>query len=424
LNHSCLYLLKAPRGEDIDIEISLMAQNLQFCVHAYPSPIRHESRMFKETGSLAAANLFSNIFLLGTLAPDVRPVQELGPNRKIIRFGLLTERMGRSRVARILTIAEWWIRLFAWLRTKPVAVFSAHNLAALPIGIALKLYKGTRVVYATHELETQRTGWSPMVVRIAGHVERWLIYRTDAVFVVSPSIAEWYRNTYPGILVHVLRNVPLAADGRGVEGWAPFPLKTKLGIPEDELLFIYQGTYGAGRGVDVLIETFRHINDRHLVFLGFSDGSLEARRVDDAAKEVPNIHLHPAVSAKELSRYTAGADVGIYLIEESSQSYKLTVGNKVYEYMASGIPLIASDFPDVRSLLERYKSGWLVSPSGSDFAITVASITRNEVQRAKARLDNVWGEFCWENDVDGLISIYRSLAITYNGLHSGAECKQ
>jgi len=122
------------------------------------------------------------------------------------------------------------------------------------------------------------------------------------------------------------------------------------------------------------------------------------------------VHLHPAVSAKALSQYTAGADVGIYLIEASSLSYQLTVGNKVYEYMAAGIPVVGSDFPDVRAFLEHYQAGRVLAPDGSDFSTVVAGISKAQVADAKARLSGVWRELCWEHDAPMLADVYRALA--------------
>lgn len=380
-------------------------------VHAYPSPIRHESRIFREMTSLSDAGVFSEIILIGTMAPDVAPEQSLGPGRRIVRLPVWAERLGRSRPARLLAVAEWWIRLWVYLRRLPVAVFSAHNLAALPVGIALKRAQGTRVVYATHELETERTGWSRLTVAAGRRVERWLIYQADAVFVVSDSIAEWYRSEYPGLEVHVVRNVPLAVDGRGAPGWTAVPLKARLGVPEHALLFLYQGVFGAGRGLVPLLGAFRSgPEDRHLVFLGFSDGGVEAALVAEAERHCPRIHVLPPVSASELARFSAGADVGVNLIEPVSLSNTHTVGNKIYEYLSAGIPVVASDFPDVRALINHYRGGWLVAPDGSDFAAVVGAISRDDVARAKAGLTEAWKELSWEGEAPRLVAVYRALA--------------
>lgn len=380
-------------------------------VHAYPSAIRYETRMFKETASLEQAALFEEIWLVGTGDPDLPREEAMGPRRRIVRLDVASEKLGGSRLVRLLVIGEWWFRVWWRLRKVPVAVFSAHNLAALPLGIALKFFRGTRVVYATHELESERTGWSGLTVRLGRAIERLLIYRTDAVFVVSRAIAEWYQRAYPGLGIHVLRNFPLAKKALPRTGVAPVALKVKLGIPEDALLFLYQGVIGAGRRVDVLLKTFTSgKNGRHLLFLGFSDGSSDAERVHAATRTSKYVHFHPAVTADELLHYTAGADVGIYLIEAASLSYQLTVGNKVYEYLSAGIPVIGSDFPDVRLLLEEYDAGWLVPSDGSGFAEVVSSISVEAVRAMKRRLADVWPQLCWERQEASLVAVYAGLA--------------
>lgn len=379
-------------------------------VHAYPSAIRYEGRMFKETASLEQASLFEEIWLVGTWEPDLPREESMGPRRRIVRLDVAAERLGRSRLVRLLVIVEWWFRGWWRLRHVPVAVFSAHNLAALPLGLALKLFRGTRVVYATHELESERTGWSRLTVLLARAVERWLIYRTDAVFAVSRAIADWYERAYPGIEVHILRNLPLARKDRPEHGTDAVRLKAQLGVPEDALLFLYLGVIGPGRSVDVLLRAFVSGNGgRHLLFMGFSDGSPDAERAQAAARTSPYVHFHPAVPLSDLLRTTAGADVGIYLIEATSLSYQLTVGNKMYEYLSAGIPVISSDFPDIRLLLEEYQAGWLVAPDGRDFADVVSSISMDAVVEMKRRLTSTWRELCWERQEASVVAVYAAL---------------
>ncbi len=367
--------------------------------------------MLKETGSLEQSGLFDEVWLVGTWEPGLPTHEHLGPTRRVFRLKVAVARPVTSRVLRLLIIAEWYLRVVRLVWPARVAVFSAHNLAALPIGVLLKVFKGTRVVYATHELESERTGWSALTVHLARAAERRLIRRADAVFVVSQTIAQWYRDHYQLADVHLLRNMPLARNRRALEDGRVRVLRDALGLSDGVLVFLYQGVIGPGRGIDILLRTFAAMRaaDRHLVFVGFSDGGDEIDRIRDTAMACENVHLLHSVPPAELPRWTADADVGIHLIEASSLSYQLAVGNKMYEYLAAGIPVIASDFPDVRQLVQEYGAGWLVRPDGSDLAGVVQSVTADDVRTRKRRLTRCWRELCWERQEGGLVSVYARL---------------
>ena len=75
-----------------------------------------------------------------------------------------------------------------------------------------------------------------------------------------------------------------------------------------------------------------------------------------------NVHVLAYVRLDELWELTCGADVGFVLTQPVSLSYRLSEGNKPYEYMAAGIPIVASTIASHCQLADQTGAILLVDP--------------------------------------------------------------
>jgi len=62
-------------------------------------------------------------------------------------------------------------------------------------------------------------------------------------------------------------------------------------------------------------------------------------------------------------RYTASADVGIHLIENTCLNHYYCLPNKLFEYMMVGLPVVMSDFPEMGKVVREAQVGLLVDPA-------------------------------------------------------------
>ena len=123
--------------------------------------------------------------------------------------------------------------------------------------------------------------------------------------------------------------------------------------------------------------------------------------------------IAPAVPTDEVVRWAAGADAGLALIQNVSLSYYLSLPNKLFEYVAAGLPVVASDFPDLRRVVEGHGIGTVCRPDDPDaiaraVAWTLDDPGRNAGLRAAARA--AAGELTWEREAPVLVELVGRLA--------------
>ena len=356
---SCFSPAKVVQGELGEPRLEPDAMNT-VNLHVCHSTFLYASRILKITKTLTDHGVFDKILILARWEPGLANCEDLDPCRQVRRVPTcIHQRLGS--VGKLLALIEWSIRVIWLVRGMRVDCVNCHSLPVLPLCVTIAWMKRSRLIYDTHELETETMSTAGIRRWFAKWIERGLIARADEVVVVGDRIAEWYRSNYRLSNVHVVKNVPYCQHGILQR---TSRLREFAGLENSDILFLYQGLIDQGRGVELLLNAFRDApKDRHIVFMGY--GSL-VESVKVFAQRYPNIHFHPAVQPQELPIYTSSADVGLSIIENVSLSYYYCVPNKVFEYLCCGVPMIVSDFPEMAALVDAEKCGWKVPVSQQD----------------------------------------------------------
>jgi glycosyltransferase involved in cell wall biosynthesis len=372
-------------------------------LHIYHFYNKHRSREYKETTSITKAGFVDKVTFVVFWEEGAKVYEKLDGNREVYRIKLLSQRFKRNNLSRLLMIYEFSLRVILKFWNKKFGIVNAHSAETLPLASILKLFYSSKLIYDTHELETEKRP-SKLVNLYNKVFERIFIRFVDYIITVSPSIAEWYRKKYKNKKVYIVKNVPVVISDKS-EG--SDILKKEFNIQENELLFIYQGQFEQGRFVKPLLDIFTEIDSKkHILFMGY--GRLEGKIIKYASN-YKNIHFHSAVPINKILKYTRGADVGISLTENICLSFYYTIPNKFFEYILSGIPVIASDFPDIRKLIDDYEFGWKVSPEKDEVKKLIDSITREQVIEKRKKAITARSQFGWHIEEKVLLGVYNEI---------------
>ena len=253
----------------------------------------------------------------------------------------------------------WFVRRLVGLRPD---VVHAHDAAMLLPGLIGARLAGARLVYDSHELATgvpyRSGGWA----RFVAAIERLGVPRCAAVITVSDGIADRLRERH-GLQTQptVVRNLSDLTPPRRPTG----VLRGRLGIG-DAPLILHQGAPAPDRVGEELIRALTGVPLAHLAFLGSSPFPGFGDRLQELAVSAgvaSRVHFLPTVPLSELLDWTADADVGVSMLQDTCENHRLALPNKLFEYLVAGVPVVVSDLPEVARLVREEKVGWTVPPA-------------------------------------------------------------
>lgn len=361
-----------------------------------------DSRILKETQSLLESGIVDEVTIVALGDSRLPEHESLDRGRSVWRVPLVTrERLPKDLVSQSIKYGEWARRIVKRYAGENWNVIHCHDLAPLPIAAALVKRTGARLIYDAHELETEVFGLSGVRQFLSRHVEQHFVRSVDAAITVSPSIRAWYRDTYPGLSVSLVRNIP----HKITETQPPYPWRKELGVPDGALLFIYVGNFASGRGIPLLLDVFTRPDCRHhILFMG--SGALEPQ-IQQAAKQCLRIHHHAPVPMAEVVRRVAGADIGLSLLEDTCLNHRYALPNKFFECLQAGVPVLVSDLLDQRNIVTQSGAGWVASHSVGGLAAVVNGIDQVEYQRKSEAANKLATTIDWNSEAQQLIDVYR-----------------
>jgi glycosyltransferase involved in cell wall biosynthesis len=294
--------------------------------------------------------------------------------------------------------------------TRRYDVVQVHTLPdALVFAALVPKLAGAKVILDMHELMPEfaatkfRLPPSALPVRAIARVERWSARFADRVLGVSTAQASIIEPRV-GRRLHLVPNVPDEALLRGAPGE---PSRT------DGQVVITHGTMTEGYGVQLLLEALPIVlADRPVTALLVGDGEYlpELRRRATELGLSEHVVFTGRVPPAELARHIASATVGVITLRKDGYG-ELCVPNKVFDYAALGVPVVA---PDLWAMRSYFGSDGLVYFQEGDHADLARAIVRalddellrsNVAERARA----VYEDVRWEKTSRTYLDVVREL---------------
>lgn len=205
------------------------------------------------------------------------------------------------------------------------------------------------------------------------------------------------------------RKILVAPDGVDLEkfelGISKAEARKESGLPLDKKIILYAGHLYEWKGTQVLADASQHLKDDELVvFVGGTEEDLMSFR--EKNKGLKNILIVGYRPYSEIPLFLRSADV--LVLPNSGQeaiSRLYTSPLKLFEYMASGRPLIASDLPSIREIIDD-SCAWLVKPDDSralSLGIRTAIDSQAEAERRAANALARVSAYSWKNRANNII---------------------
>lgn len=303
-------------------------------------------------------------------------------------------------------------------RVAPSAdVWQADGLVTLPVCLRLRARRGGTVLYDSLEIHVESGGfarlpgaWKALLARR----ERAWARSADAVITVSRPYANELRGRL-GIRPAIVMNCPPAPPPGEPDG-APRPrrfhdlLRLSAGAP----VVLYHGYLFPHRGIERLFEAIALVPDAHLVVMGFGPRFDAYRDHAVALPHAARVHVVPGVPPEALIEWVASADVAAMPIEGNTLNHRLTTPNKLFEALAAGVPVVASDLPGMAGIVRETGAGVLCDPDDTaDVARAIRSILdAPEAERTAYRsagLAAARATYNWERQSEAYLAVVRSL---------------
>jgi glycosyltransferase involved in cell wall biosynthesis len=315
----------------------------------------------------------------------------------------------KARLWRMLTLPPRILWEAVRLRAD---IYHFHDPELIPVGVALKVL-GRRVIYDAHE-------HVPKSILAKGYLPRWvrrpLAWLVGLTEQAASRIFDLVIAAEAGIL-HSFRHHPRTLLIRNYPAHDRFPRATPRGGSNGRFRVAYAGALTTGRGAVEMVEGLGRVPERcqaSLVLFG-------RLRPDDLEARLRKLPGFARMDFRGWMPYDAalvemaGADAGIvcFLPEPNNVNAGPT---KLFEYMACGLPVVASNFPMWREVIEDNDCGLCVDPNDPMAIARALEYLADHPERREEMGRNgrqaVERQYNWQVEADRLLEAYARLIAT------------
>ncbi len=316
--------------------------------------------------------------------------------------------LGTSFVPRALAYNRATKRLFrACVDEKPDLIV-AHDFEVLRAGAMAKRWTRKPLIYDSHE------DWPALIAensareaRIAKAEERRLCRRVAHVITVSETIADKFRRMKKDTTV--LYNARPESEIRLADREAS---RRSFGYFDDDFVVGFAGALARGRGLEILLDALPTLpSTKALIVGGPDDEAQQLRALAQARGLQDRVRVDGYRTFRELAPYYASMDVGVILLDRRP-NHERALPNKLFDYMAYGVPVIVPDYPAMAPIVRDGPCGWTVSevrPELVNAAIREALSSGEAGARGARGRERYLSSFAWEKQAAKFLSIVLGL---------------
>lgn len=306
----------------------------------------------------------------------------------------------------------------------------ANDLPTLHSAIIIKKKMNSYLIYDSHEIYSETINQFfnlsrfqfpkkqlfivlIQIMRVIGvYFEKRYLKHVDIMITVNESLKNYFINKYNYNNIQVVYNCPNTFNYES-EIVKKINIFEKYGWTKTDIIFLYQGAFNRGRGLELLIEAFLNVKKNAKLLLignGILDKKISEKIIALGLQE--QVKIDALKPLNELKYYTMAADWGINLLESFNLSKSLASPNKLFEYLHAQIPIISSPTTENINLFKQYQYGKILENNyPNTIANVINSINKDDHKEYINSIKEAKKMYNWENEEQKIMSIINTVIV-------------
>ena len=319
---------------------------------------------------------------------------------------IIVTKLHKNKISILFYIRFFLSQIKSYLKTN-ADIYFAGDFFSLPASVIAAKIKRAKVYYDSREIYSELPSLENrrQLKKIFKIIEGIFIQQTDCVFTTGEMDSEYIEKLYSLKQTYLLRNLPLMK-----KNISPINYHTEFNIPSNQLIVLYQGIIVVGRGIETCFKAVKKMDNLYLVILGGGEHIEQFKSLSKEMKINDRVFFVGKISQDKLLNYTAGAFAGLSLIDDISINNHYALPNKLFEYVMSGLPVIASNLPQMKKIVLEYDIGAVIKESNEDELVEVLNNWCNDQSLYKTKKENcikASATLNWETEFENIYYLFR-----------------
>lgn len=292
------------------------------------------------------------------------------------------------------------LRVFWYLLNHKAAYYLAVDLDTLLACRLAGFFRNVPVIFDSHEYfpEVPELRDRPFVKSVWKRIQNWTVPGVTAAITVSKGVADLYKLLYNMDFL-IVRNIPS-------KGGNVYPIRLVSSSPT----IYYQGALNVGRGLEEAIKAMTFLPKNYqLQIAGIGDIEEELKKMVEELELSDRVEFLGLIPFSLLHKYASKAHVGLCLLHNMGFNYYYSLPNRLFDYPKMGLPIIATNFPDISNFIEEYETGILMEGmEPKKLAKIIVTMCEDIIYREEVgvKLLQAVEQLNWEKEVSVLDSIF------------------
>jgi glycosyltransferase involved in cell wall biosynthesis len=264
----------------------------------------------------------------------------------------------------IFKIIQFYLKSFPRIFKVEPDIVVASDLFSLPLAWLVSIKTKAKLIYDSREFYSGLASVSrrKFAQSLLSKFEIFFVSRVSLILTVNQRIFRLLSSKFKYKKIVVIRNYPEQKSSEH---------SYKIDVKPSDVFLVYLGNFHPGRGFSVYFDLIAKLKsesiDAKLLLIGKGElkneieVEIKKREVEDKVFILGPYSPNETFIFPRVSRI-----IGLCVIEPVSLSYIYSLPNKIFEYISHKIPFVASNFPEIKLIVDKYKVGFLVDPRNFD----------------------------------------------------------